>query len=440
MDTDQLLDRIVVALREEPIPPFVGRPAERPFGGPMVRQRRALPRWVTVGGALATVAVSIVAVMLIIPAAHTSVAFADVQEAVAAFKSLRYRILDFHGDKDPYVTTVAWARGKGSRAEGSNGSETITNLKAERMLWLDHQKRKARLYQIYLEDANDLADRFDEKIRNLPRDAKPLGTTELNGKKVLQFAFANLGEFIVFADPQTKFPLRMELKADKGLPSGASFREVVTDFVFDAPINESFFEINIPQGYAVERCEEPAGRKPIDTRTLVVSPTKGVGKLPMNASKDEVIAFFGTPDLIETQHLPSRISPTPVKEPAKGESQVLLDRLNYNSLGFEVTVLGAKGTTEFRCLSGGLTTREFLGKTDAGIGMGATIDEVLKAYGSPEVKTHLRDDCLYYFHKGWSFVFGDGKLISFSATEPLSDEIEIQDRGDGSWTERVKGK
>jgi hypothetical protein len=45
-----------------------------------------------------------------------------------------------------------------------------------------------------------------------------------------------------------------------------------------------------------------------------------------------------------------------------------------------------------------------------------------------------------YFHKGWSFVFGDGKLIWFTATEPMSDQIEIEDHGDGSWSERVKAK
>jgi hypothetical protein len=37
-------------------------------------------------------------------------------------------------------------------------------------------------------------------------------------------------------------------------------------------------------------------------------------------------------------------------------------------------------------------------------------------------------------------LFGDGKLESFSAFEPVSDEIEVVDNGDGSFTERVKAK
>ena len=40
----------------------------------------------------------------------------------------------------------------------------------------------------------------------------------------------------------------------------------------------------------------------------------------------------------------------------------------------------------------------------------------------------------------WEFLFGDGKLKSFSAFAPMSDEIEVIDNGDGSYTERTKEK
>jgi hypothetical protein len=453
MDTNQLLDRILVALREEPIPEFTGPPpALRPVQivgrgaepaathGRGSAGRRTSPRLLVAGATVAVLATVAAIALITAPAASPSPAFGDVQEAASAFKSLRYRCLDFHGDQDPYITTVVSVRGLGSRADGPGGLETITNWKERRMLRLDHQARKAVLYQIYVEDGRSERDRFDERMRNLPGDAKQLGSAELNGKKVLRFAFSNLVEYVVLADPATKRPLRMELTLDKGLPGNRSFRELFTDFVFDAPVSESLFNLDIPPGYAVERCEEPRDRKPVDTRALVVSPTNGVGPVRMGALKDEVVSFFGTPDWIETQGRSPRMSPAPGQKPATGEAAVVLERLHYYSLGFEVMVSSVRGMTEFRCLPVGAIARKFLGKTDAGIQLGASIDDVIREHGTPEVKSHFRNTNLRYVHKGWSFLFGDGKLESFSAFEPVSDEIEVVDNGDGSFTERVKAK
>lgn len=449
LNADQLLDRISIALREEPVPEFVEfesepratlavhKAAPRPTGAPGLARRRAPLQWLAAGATLATLAATIAA-LLILPAARASVAFGEVQDAAAAFTSLRYRALSFQGAADPYVSSVIWVRGKGAHAEGSDGSEQITNVEARRMLWLDHRSRKATLYQIYLEDDNDWGDKFNDKLRRLPRNAKALGDTDFNGKKVLQFAFSLEGEFAVLVDPETKLPLRMELKLEQG-PGRAPFREVITDFVFDAPVNESLFKISAPPEYALERCVEPAGRKAIDTGALIVSPKEGVGDVSMKAPKEKVIAFFGPPDLIETSGR-YKVSSAPGKE-IEGQQEVVLEKLNYNSLGFEATVSSVDGMTEFRCFSNKAPiARRFRGRTDVGIRLGASIEEVIKAYGAPEVRTHFRDDVLQYFHKGWRFVFSDEKLVSFSITEPMSDQIEIVDNGDGSWTERVKAK
>ncbi|MBS0202146.1 MAG: hypothetical protein JSS49_04540 [Planctomycetes bacterium] len=398
------------------------------------------PRWRLAGATLAVLATVAAVAMLTAPAASSSAAFGDVQQAVSGFKSLRYRCLDFHGEQDPYLTTIISVPGLGSHADGPQGVETITNWKVRRMLRLDHQARRAILYQVYVADGRGDSDGFEERMRSLPRDAKELGSGEFNGKKVLRFAFSNLGEYVILADPDTKRPLRMELKLDKGLPGNRPFRELFTDFVFDAPVSESLFNLDIPSGYTVERCEEPRDRKPIDTRTLVVSPTMGVGPVRMGAPKDEVVAFFGTPDWIETQRRSPKRSPAPGNKPVLGEAEVILERLHYNSLGFEVMVSSADGMTEFRCMPVGTIARKFLGKTDSGIQLGASIDDVSRVHGPPEVKSQFRETDLRYVHQGWAFLFGDGKLKSFSAFEPISAEFEVKDNGDGSYTQRLKEK
>lgn len=448
-DTDELLDRIAIALREAPVP----KPLS-PLSGPGTSQlrrrmapadgdrafasRRMRKQWLTSGAAIALLTALVVTSPMLIPGTHPGAAFAEVQQAVTAIRSVRYRILDFHGDKDPYVTTSIFVSGLGSRADGPGGSEQITNMKAQRMLWLDHRARKATIYQLYLTDGGQPGDAFHEKIRTLAANARPVGTTQLDGKKVLQFTFASQGEYVVLVDPETKLPLRMEIKTQGGRDGDTSFREVITDFIFDAPIDESAFEQKVPPGYAVERCEEPQDRKPIDTQGLVISPTRGIGPLPMGASKDDVIAAFGEPDRIELLGGAGGTSTAPGKPADKRHADESFEKLHYNSLGFELEVSSRQGITQFHCLPRGPLARPFLGKTDAGIRLGAPIDGVVRAYGAPEVRIHMRDEVLRYPHKGWSFVFDDSRLVWFSATEPLSELIEIEDHGDGSYTERVK--
>lgn len=391
------------------------------------------------GAAIAALALLFIASPTWMPDARQGAAFAEVQEeAVAAVKSFRYRILNFQGEKDPHVSTVIAVRGVGSHSEASSGAEQITNLKAQRMLWLDHRARKATLYQIYPEGSGQFACAFHEKLLNLPAHAKPLGEGELDGKRVLEFEFTDCGRLLAAVDPETKLPLRMEFASDQARPRSDASREVITDFLFDAPVNEALFDVSVPAGYAVARCEEPANRKPIDMKSLVVSTKQGVGFLPIGASKAQVIAAFGPPDQIEQQRHAAIVAPAPGKSAPKKEAAVVFEELHYNSLGFELSLSSADGVTQFRTFDVGPLARPFLGKTDAGIAVGASIDDVVRAYGPPERRIGIRDGVLDYFHQGWSFVFYGGKLAWFTASKPMSDEIEIEVHDDGSWTERVK--
>ncbi len=443
-NVEELLDRIVVALREVsiPKPPEVAG-AARPSRADQSRSRgNREPVWrrskkrIMAAAALVMLLMALATVPSLMPGTSRNTAFAEVQDAVSSFKSVRYRILDFHEDRDPFVTSAVVAREVGSRIEGPGALEQITNLKAERMLGIDHRTRTAKFYQLYLEGGEPPADGFIDRIRILAADAKAVSTQRLEGKKVLQFTFMNLGEYVVLVDPETKLPLRMELRAERGKGGGRPFREVITDFVFDAPLDNALFELTVPPGYTVQHCEEAPGRKPLAMKTLVISPSQGIGPVPLGASKKDVIAAFGKPDCVEIQGRHARTYSAPGGAAVGGEAETVLERLNYNSLGFELDVSSARGLTQFRCMSGSSIARRFIGKTDAGIALGASIDDVIQAYGAPEVRSHLRDEVLYYFHKGWSFVFAEGKLISFSASAPLSDLIEIEDNGDGSWTER----
>jgi hypothetical protein len=449
-DLDRLLDQIAMTLREDPIPEFSDPLAaaadgttQRPLGPPIPlsppRSRRTLRRWSLIAAATATAVGLIFFVSSYGPNGESRAAFALVQEAVAKTKSMSNRCLDFHGDRDPYVTTQTILVGVGSRSEGPNGFVSIRNQKAHRSLWINNKTRTAGIEELYPDPAGKGGrDGVLEKLRDLPASgAKDLGTAVYDGKKVLKFAWYADGDFVVFVDPNTHLPIRMELKIDRKthLPAGMelkfkmrppkneTFREVITDYVFDAPVDESLFDIKVPAGYAVTVCEEPKNRQPVDTSTWVASVTKGLGPVPLGASKEKILATLGTPDLIEEKSM--------------------FEWLNYQSLGFVIGVSRKKGMTDFSCF-GRLqrfdSARDFLGKTDRQIGLGASMEDVVKAYGEPEVKTHLREDILRYLHQGWTFTFRDGKLASFDVSELLSEDIEVIDTGDGGWLTGWKPK
>jgi hypothetical protein len=71
------------------------------------------------------------------------------------------------------------------------------------------------------------------------------------------------------------------------------------------------------------------------------------------------------------------------------------------------------------------THRAFQGKTREGIRLGATPDEVLKAYGKPDTQNDSSSyAALTYQKRGLIFEFRHGKLASISVHSPLSaDEL-----------------
>lgn len=453
-DSDRLLDRIVASIREEPVPDFRD-PDEPQFPEPNMSQscRSNVAGWSGAPSGYArqlVMALAIAAAFIFVlfgaftfsrRSGVTSVAFAEVKEAVAKVQTMRCRFLYFHGDKEPLVTSVASVSGIGLRSEGPGGVETIANLRSERMVAVNHKKRTAQIMQLYLEPgAASEHDRFSEMIRNLPSVASELGSEEINGKQVLKYAFQHDGEYVVFVDAATKLPVRMELKLEKETAGQKNFREVVTDFVFDAPIAESLFEIATPEGYQVSKCEEPEDRKSVDTRALVVSPAAGFGGLPLGATKDQVIAALGQPDEIRRQSM-RRPASAPAANAPEGEHVTY--HLRYPSLGFDITVSSDQGMKEVRCYGRreqGNTARDFLGKTDKQLGLGASIEDVLREYGRPEVQVEGRDQMWLYPHQGWDFRFRDQELSGFTMAKPVADNVVISDNGDGSWETTVKPK
>ena len=192
-----------------------------------------------------------------------------------------------------------------------------------------------------------------------------------------------------------------------------------TDFVFDASLDDSLFAIEPPAGYAVVRYE---ARPAVESDKSLVVSTEGIGDAKFAMTKEQAIAALGEPDYVKRW-----------KSGAPGTNQTL-ETLVYDSRGFRIDVNSKHGVTSIRCESrydDGSTVRDFPGKTEKGIGMGADWDDVEKAYGKSDSIPRMPQE-LRYEKIGLSFGFTGRKLTSIGAWRWSKDyDVWIIPAGNG---------
>ncbi|MBN2313417.1 MAG: hypothetical protein JXM79_05770 [Sedimentisphaerales bacterium] len=131
---------------------------------------------------------------------------------------------------------------------------------------------------------------------------------------------------------------------------------------------------------------------------LVIEPLVGIGSVRFGMTKDQIVEHFGQPD---------QIFEGPVT------------KLNYvPSQGLNFAVDPELGLQEIGCWSEGMLPSRvttFSGKTKEGIGIGASEEEIVAAYGQPDrTSTDSRGiiQNLHYDKIGAKFSLKEGKLMS----------------------------
>ncbi len=137
---------------------------------------------------------------------------------------------------------------------------------------------------------------------------------------------------------------------------------------------------------------------------LTIEPLVGIGPVRFGMSKDEVMEHFGQPDRIF-------------------EGKVT--KLNYvPSRGLSFVVDTELGMNEIGCWSDGMLPSRittFSGRTKEGIGIGATQEEIVAAYGQPD-RTSTRSgvpfESLHYDKLQAKFTLNEGRLMSMILNAP----------------------
>jgi hypothetical protein len=143
---------------------------------------------------------------------------------------------------------------------------------------------------------------------------------------------------------------------------------------------------------------------------MQVVPRVGVGPVKFGMSKEQVMEVLGQP--MEVLGQPERM---------EGGGVALY---YLTSKGVHFLVDPRRGVRSIECWSAqyprpypGMVT--FSGKTDKGIGMGASRDEIVAAYGEPERSDSQGVfDNLRYSQLGMTFVLTEGRLVNLKVGGP----------------------
>jgi hypothetical protein len=381
--TNRALQRVRQALTEAPSLPFPSR-------------RAALrKRFLAAAGLL--LACGLFA-WLFSGSASLPMAFAEVQAAVKASGSVTFRqSTKINGEVKETTTLLILASGI-FRAEEEDGGYTITDPLKHRALLVRPKDKEA----VLIEGLNTSSINLYELLQKLPGDAaaKPLPKKKLDGKDVVGFTvpmrYENSGfkgkELIltVWADPGTRLPVRIETGGQD--EKGATIEIIADQIAFGKALDEKLFAFEPPEGYKLRTegvahlPDAPADPKQQD---LMLTPRKGVGPVEFGMSREQVEKALGKPD--EAKEVGNSV------------------QMNYGSRGMFISVGKTRGVMAITCLCQPVTIvriRDFSGRTDKGIAMGASITDVLQVYGA---STSTRKDggttTLTYDQGGTEFTF-----------------------------------
>jgi hypothetical protein len=419
------------------------------------------------------VAVLILATMIWMKPADlgASLAFADVQEAMRQIKTVVYD-LDFPSSPHRNMRMLFIRGIDRGRVEWPAGLAFVTDFAQGRTLILDHKNKTSQLTSG--PSADFTAGEVFDKLANVEQEAmKRLGERVFDGRTLVGFLLEREErlrvqvESRVWVDLKTRLPVRMEtVPLDPDDPRAPHLR-MIARFTFNEPLDDALFSLKPPEGYKIleaDAMQVGLGKMPVppapkdnNLASPVIDPGVGIGRARFGMTLEQVIEALGQPaGMSEHWELPAELSQAlsdvekKVKEQSldDAERQRLLEEvekkynveidedpggrtgtvlprgdpngvsLSYDDRGFELTILDDRGLCGIECVTGRSGKRDFSGKTSRGIAMGASREEIEKAYGPADTKSQYAGGTvrLQYESLGMTFSLTDDRLwqMSFS--------------------------
>jgi len=184
----------------------------------------------------------------------TTVTFADVIKPILNAQTAELDIIIGQEGEGPVIHDMV----KGSRIRRTlsniEGLVAIIDLQEGRILQLTHEEKEA--VYIDLKDWPSIPN-YMERLRNVitglqkhPDFAvEELGEQEIAGQRLIGFRAKHpKAEIIIWADPETALPVRIE-------STGGQMKLITKNLKFDVPMDESLFSMDVPEGYTQQETE-----------------------------------------------------------------------------------------------------------------------------------------------------------------------------------------
>ena len=174
------------------------------------------------------------------------------------------------------------------RQELENGDIIIYDSQALKIVSLHPKTKQAEVFNLFniTEEAKHRmqSNQFDMVRESLSKaisdpdsNIELLGKKKLDGRTVVGFRLkTKLQPMTVWADPQTKYPVRIEAT----MPDPTQTKVVMTNYEFNVKLDKSLFSLVIPQGYHVTKTDIDLSTGKVD-----LSPAHELKKRPAVVKK-----------------------------------------------------------------------------------------------------------------------------------------------------------
>jgi outer membrane lipoprotein-sorting protein len=200
------------------------------------------------------------------PPVATPMAFAEVAQTLREARTLAYRMsMQVPGQKDPVTVRLLSKEPGLIRAESdqAGGPISIIDVNRGKTLVLDPAAKAALLVEEERSDARreptaDAVVLAAERFRTLAeREGTPVGQTPIGNVQAQGFRVKEDGrELIVWADPKTRRPLRVESTVRV---QDQDVRVTLSEIELDPKLDDALFRLEPPQGYTLRKAEAAGG-------------------------------------------------------------------------------------------------------------------------------------------------------------------------------------
>ncbi len=289
--TEQVVSTLLSAAGKAPVPPdeafldrlsgetmnaFIAASAQRPkrFRGYRIMQTRTL-KWLIP----AAVAAAIILGVSLWPGKGgrglgNGVAWADVVNSFQQAGTVQLTVLKLSADGKILERGTMFFKEPDFFRTEAYGKVYIGNMRAGGKVLVLIPETKQAILQSIPGDQGNQENMYEEILKFMSEGAEPIGLEMLDGKQAAVFRNQSRGNAKVWADPQTHLPIRIEMGYDT-TPQGDPDRrpvaakrgmDVITDFVFNAALDDSLFDLTPPAGYRLA----PVSAEPLLARTTTM--------------------------------------------------------------------------------------------------------------------------------------------------------------------------